>query len=618
MKPSKLSIFELFERKKRHVVPLYQRPYVWTQGDQWEPLWNDIRQLAENVIKDQSSSEQHFLGAIVLNQIKVYGKQIPAWEIIDGQQRMTTLQVFLAAFRDIVREHGNQDMGKDIEKLTYNDGTREDEYEVFKVWPSNFDRIAFEAVMRAGSTAELEKKYPPVFKRKKLQPRPPLVEAYLYFQEAIRKFINDDAGAVDERLNAMLETISRHVEIIEIALETGDDPQVIFETLNGRGVPLLASDLIRNFVFLRATRMKESPDALYEKYWRLLDEKADKTSNLPFWKVEERQGRLLRTRLDLFLHHYLTYQRETEINIGRLFHEFKLWWEAQDKVDGAEKPTVDQRLSELRRHSDVFETFFVQPESGRLALFAKRLRALDTSTIYPLLLYLCVDGRKKIADADFPTILGLLESFLVRRAVCASDTRNYNRFFLASLVAMRKAPSIDVGFVINLLNSDAQTTKWPGNDEFENAWLHKPIYSRTGHRAAMILEAIDLEMVTSKQEKIHLGESLTVEHVLPQSWKEHWPLGAQTETEEETAEDRRNRLLNTLGNLTLLTQALNTSVSNGPYANKRAEIAAQSSLRLNTYFQTAGTWDEDAILHRGAELFKYAVKIWPAPTALLA
>jgi len=102
MKPHKSSVIALFAEKRRYVVPLFQRPYVWQQDDQWEPLWKDITGRADAILDrdargaSRDGIENHFLGAVVLNKIKVYGRHVDTMEVIDGQQRLTTLQLLLS------------------------------------------------------------------------------------------------------------------------------------------------------------------------------------------------------------------------------------------------------------------------------------------------------------------------------------------------------------------------------------------------------------------------------------------------------------------------------------------------------------------------------------------
>ncbi len=302
-------------------------------------------------------------------------------------------------------------------------------------------------------------------------------------------------------------------------------------------------------------RGDENADDLYSTHWKEYDERPAETDagkNERFWKQMERQGRVKRTRLDLFMHHYVQYRSTQDLSIGHLFYAFRSWWGSEGKR------SVAGELKELRRHSDVFASVLVPDGDGRTALFAKRLQALDTSTVYPVLLLLLVGGKDRVVAGDLDGIVTDVESYLVRRMVC--DTL-------------------------------------------------KPV------RCSMLLEAVDRVMRTSKQEAVTINGKLTVEHVLPQQWEPPaWPAPpAEAGNEDETAIERRGRLLHSLGNLTLLTQELNSSVSNGPFAAKRPEIAKQSVLRLNTYFQDATTWDESEIAKRGEKLLEHAKRIWPRP-----
>lgn len=168
------------------------------------------------------------------------------------------------------------------------------------------------------------------------------------------------------------------------------------------------------------------------------------------------------------------------------------------------------------------------------------------------------------------------------------------------------------------LDVRAAAGEWPDDKKFAKAWLEKPLYETLKPmRCSMLLDAVDRAMRTSKQEAVTINGKLTVEHVLPQQWAPPaWPEPpVDASNDDETAIERRGRLLHPLGNLTLLTQELNSSVSNGPFAVKRPEIAKQSVLRLNTYFQDATTWDEAEIAKRGEKLLEHAKRIWPRPQA---
>ncbi len=395
MKPTTVTVFDLFQSERRNIVPLFQRPYVWSKDKQWQPLWDDVTALANQVLsqpqEEHAQLHKHFIGAVVLNQIKTFGLQLAAWEIIDGQQRLTTLQILLFALRDYMQAHQHTSQARSIKRITINDTDFELPYEQFKVWPTTVDQLDFENVFNAGSPTALATQYPQtrIPYTTRWTPRPLLVEAYLFFSQAISEYVSEqtmpvtdattqEPSANSQPLDALVTAITKYLEIVVIELEERDDPQVIFETLNARGEPLLPSDLIRNFVFLEASRKKEDVSRLYHTYWQPFDH--DGVKGPGFWKALERQGRLNRPRLDLFFFNYLTYKSEKEIAIPHLFAEFRGWWSKRPKQ------SVEADLKDLQRYSDLFVKFSPSVQQTRLDILAHRIRLLDTSTVYPLLL----------------------------------------------------------------------------------------------------------------------------------------------------------------------------------------------------------------------------------------
>lgn len=636
MIPSKLSVQQIFEKERRYVVPLYQRAYVWNRDDQWEPLWDDIIRQATHCYKDPETKfeKTHFLGAVVLNVSKIVGDSVASSEVIDGQQRLTTLQLLIAAIRDYA-ETVDTKIANKFRRLARNPDQELDSEELFKVWPTNSDRVVFSKVMTALSPAEVRIACQSGNDSDASLPR--MAEAYLYFYDAVQAFAEtakDDADK-EAKLQAIFQALRIALQIIVIELEASDDPQVIFETLNARGQPLLPSDLIRNFVFLQASNVKGThTDKLYDSYWRPFDDlrlpEPDANGEDRFWHVMERQGRLMRPRIDLFIFHYLVLKTETDLNIGRLFREFREWRDSNPT-------TAEEFLAELKTFSGFFKSLVAPEGQSRLAKFASRLKSLDTSTVYPTLLFLMSLPKDQLSAADLDRCLIDLESWLVRRFVCQYTNKNYNRFFLSLLVKLKKVsrenaelaqsegvedkkfPSIADALRVELQRSGEATAIWPSDADFEKSWLSKPIYVKSRiDRCAMVLRALEEAMRTSKTESSVLQGKLTVEHILPQKGS----LGDYPYSEEmpafdgETVEQTRLRILHTVGNLTLLTQELNSSVSNGPYPEKRAEIIEHSDLRLNAWMRKneKQEWSEADILDRGATLFAYAKDFWPLPT----
>ncbi len=607
------SIFDLFEQTRRYVVPLFQRQYVWSAERQLEPLWEDVLDKVEDRLAGREP-DPHFLGAIVLSQITSFGEELLAHDIIDGQQRLTTFQILLAAIRHLMQERGEPSMAANLIHFTRNLGPMEFAAEAYKVWPTAADQGFLKTVLDARGREDVEKVHPPTYHRKKLQPRPAIIEAYLYFYDAIAAFL-DEAGlkTVTERLKAIHQVLYKSMLIVSIELEGRDDPQVIFETLNARGEPLLPSDLLRNFIFLRASRKNEQAKELYGKYWAPFDSTQDRTGGY-FWKVEERQGRNKRARLDLFMQHFLVLKTEKEVNLTKLYQTYKTWITATGPYTSVEAELVD-----LATHARTFATFFDSKSDSRMGQFLDRLRLIDTSTVYPLLLLL---GQSSLAQSELDGIAADLESYLIRRYVCQLTIKNYNQFFPALIKHLRTAGVTRESLEGFLLDPTGDAGRWPRDDEFRKAWLDRQVYTgREARRVEMILRALEAAMHTAMQEKVKIVSDLTVEHVMPQSWYENWPLSDSPSavSDDDSPEAlRRDRALHTLGNLTLLTQELNSSVSNAGFAARRAEIVKQSTLLLNAYFQDRTAWDVDSIEERGRHLFELACVVWPHPGRVAA
>ncbi|MFZ2879384.1 MAG: DUF262 domain-containing protein, partial [Phototrophicaceae bacterium] len=619
MKPEKLTVYQLFERQQRYVVPLFQRPYVWEKEQQWKPLWEDITFKANQIIERDSFDHDigsHFLGAAVINEIKTFGKHVRKYEIIDGQQRLTTLQILLMAYRSFLKQIGFDDEALlgELARLTTNSGSLGEPIERYKVWPTTADRTTYETIVSSASPEDLNQL---IAEGRMGSPR--LAQAYHFFFDAVDEYVrfgeNDeeiispeypyDSEMARTRIEALMEALKRHLEIVIIELESGDDPQVIFETLNARGVPLHPSDLIRNFVFLEASNSSKQEEAevverLYNTYWRVYDD--HEQGNAKFWTEDEKQGRFNRPRIDLFMFHYLTLKTGQEVKITHLFQEFRRWWQHSRR----QGETVEDTLSDIARYSKAYHRLITMQGNSRLGVFIRRLKIMDMSTLYPLLLYFFGE-RTDIPDTELEGMLIDLESYVVRRMMCGLSAQNYNRNFLIVLRDLRRAEKVDRAALRDILAGfEGDAGRWPSDDDFLQNWLQAAMYRRLSRaRLRMVLEAVDLQLLTSKQERVHIDGDLTIEHIYPQT-PEHgvWP------------EMENPSLVHAIGNLTLLTSGLNASISNGPFAAKRPEIAKQSSLRMNADFQALvdqSTWSEVDILNRGQRLFETALAIWPRP-----
>jgi hypothetical protein len=650
----KPTLTDLFDKPRRYLVPLFQRPYVWGEQEQWGPLWEDVVRQAEGIQGARQgplstpAPRKHFLGAVVLGRLKTQIREVPAFQVVDGQQRLTTLQVVLSALLEASSAlHSGNPSGTTtflvdtLRRLTANPEPLVTPDERFKVWPTNADREAFADALAIGNAKALSHKYPKT--KKKAQLQPPLVAAYLFFQERVWEYLEDkdarpgsisrepdhlslaDPAHVEHmgaRAMLLFEALAQDFQLVSILLDVEEDPQVIFETLNARGVPLRPSDLVRNYLFLAAQRQHEDPEFLYNQFWLHFDQNSEPLDGekKPFWKEEIKQGRYKRTRLDLFLFHYTILRTRQEVRIEHLFTEFRAWWEHPEALQPSGGRVVPATLADISRFSGHFRTLQIPDVSTQVGRFAARLKALDTSTVIPTALLL-LERRKDIAETDFAGMLTDIESYLVRRAVCNLTTKGYNRIFLTLLKRLleEKVPT-RATLQTELLGSSGDSEVWPSDDRFHQAWMHMPVYKAGSAKARMILEALEQAERTSKQEPVQLTGPVSVEHVLPQredlTIYPYEAAGYSDGANVDALAARRSRLKHVIGNLTLLTQELNSSVSNGPFPAKREAIAEQSALRLNVYFQKlAGTegWNEGSINYRGEQLFEIARRIWPFP-----
>lgn len=611
---------------------------------------------------------KHFLGTVIItdHQPAPPGEPITT-EVIDGQQRMTTTQLLALAFRDAVANVEDMYLKQCVDVYTHNAAAYRHKHYHYKVWPTNAGRLEMIALVEARSVQMVCEQYPIVTigggKSKKRIPRPLLVEAYLYFYGVISMFLRgkdfdevvlgeedsaedplkellkdigldteetwgtkwvhgirhetqpilpfEELPIVTERIPLLLSTLTDYLQLIELRLSAEDDAQVIFESLNARGEKLTPADLVRNFVFLEATRLNAPAETLYKTHWQDFDEapaeKGAISKSKLFWKVEERQGRLTNTRLDTLLYHYVSMRTMEDIKLDHVFESFKQWWSGG-------KRDVDVELDRLKKAAALFHALILPNRTTRLGRFAHNMRVLDSSTMTPVVLFL---GERLGTESDeFLASLQVLESYVVRRAVCGLTAKAYNRVFpglVKKLSGMEKPTSAAVAqHLIGLAGGSTQN--WPDDVEFGKAWLTGSTYKvLRSAKTKMLLEALELGARNTIHHETQALSTvpLHVEHVLPVAWQEHWPSPG-----DENAIIIRDQLLHNVGNLTLLTERLNPALSNNGFDVKRPEIT-KSLLALNAYFQDvrwaapSSAWDEGEIRKRADALFKVAVRVWP-------
>ena len=609
MQANAYDLTTIFGSRRQMFIPIYQRPYVWEEGRQWSKLWEDIIRNAELVMHETELKadkiKPHFMGAIVLDHhLTPLGKP-EAKSVIDGQQRLTTLQLVLLSIRDVLSGNSEaaQLVGR-LDELLLNKHVDSSE-DAPKVMPTNIDRQAYLAVIEAGSPSKLKAKAIEAG----LNPDGKIIGAYQYFFSRASDWINlhPDNGHWKLRAEALVNTITQRMRIVVIDIDNHDESQVIFETLNARGTPLLQIDLVKNYLFRAAKDEGRDVNLLYKKYWLPFEQ------NDAFWRKEISVGRLNVPVVEVFLQHYLTLQAMKSITYERLFDGYKEW---DISMTG---DSYEWHLSQLFQYAAHYRAFTTASPETREGTFFQRIAVMETTTVFPLLLWLYERTKAEPTSETRVACLDLIESFLVRRLICRLTTKNYNQFFLEITSSMRK--SVEQNVVSDLAKlltkSDAESARFPSDEEFGKAVYEAEAYRRVPRaRLEMVLKAIDSRMLNPKSEDIPIKQKLSIEHIMPQDWETHWMLTPHQDESPQAFVDRkaiRSHLVQTIGNLTLVTQPLNSSVSNSDFTIKAKEIQ-KSKLNMNIELSSYSGWSEKEIRQRAERLLEVAKGIWPYPS----
>ena len=587
MKPEKMCPRELFSKDVRYEIPQFQRPYVWRKKVQWDPLWDDVRNAAEDYL-EKGRAPSHFMGAVVLQQRPTSASEIETRIVVDGQQRLTTLQLLLDAVQEVFEQRGERLPALRMSQLVANNQVYWDaDHDLaFKVWPTVFDRAAFRHAMKNELPSdEYESSL--------------IVQAHDFFKDKVSQWLDDTRSEpVGERVNALEEAVSLSLELVAINLEPADDTHTIFETLNARGTPLLQSDLVKNLI-LHRTGTGVSGDS--EEAFQLWNFDRD-----DWWREEIAQGRLRHRRVDVFLNYWMVMRTREEVTAGNVFSKFRAY--AEDKTNP--KP-IGELAEDIRTVGVIYQNL----EEGRypeIATFLYRRQVMQVGVLTPVLLWLF---SANVPQQQITKALRALESYLVRRMICRITPKDYNRLFVGLLTALDGNGAERAGDTTleYLAGQDAYVRQWPDNQMLENEFLSAPIYRMlTRGRLRMVLEGIETELRTNWSESQAVPRNLTIEHVMPRMWQENWQLPENME-DRTGAALKRDSLVHSIGNLTLVTGRLNSSVSNGPWHDKRAVLDKHSVLFLNKdlLHHAPDVWNETVIAARARRLCQAAIKVWP-------
>jgi Protein of unknown function DUF262/Protein of unknown function (DUF1524) len=551
------TVREILHSGDQFLVPFFQRQYSWTKKE-WQNLYTDVLTLI-----DGDEDSRHFLGPLVCTPFHPIPGEAPRFQLIDGQQRLTTLTLALAALRDVVRPTLN-DLADEIHE-DYLVHRRRQGLSRFKVVPRLEDRHNYEQAIDGTAPGVILGSG--------------MIGCHSFFKRAWKTPVSDGGEPVARRI---LIALTARMSLVAITVD-GENPYEIFESLNWKGLPLEEADLIRNFLFMQVTPAEQAE--FHELKWKPYEcrfEAVGRFEKIPptqfYRNYLMREGRYCRNKTA-----YLEFKRQ---NLGRGL-------------------TTNDQVAELQRFA-TYELWLQRPNlcaRDYLRDLLSELQQLDVTTAHPLLLHL-LDRHERghINQNDLNECLRDLASFVIRRTICGESTRAYSRWFPEAIPQIHLSPHPNVE-----LRDYWLAKGWPDDATFISRLVEFPIYQRERKKTRHILERLELN---HRHLEPVVFENLQIEHVLPQtlendpssqSWKSMMGLAWEQE---------HPRWVHTLGNLTLT--GYNQVMGNGRFPEKQ-QVFAQSNVSLNTHFIGLTRWTTDAIKHRTITLGDTITRFWPRP-----
>lgn len=557
MKAEALPLLKFLRSSPQLTIPIYQRTYSWTLAN-CEQLWNDI--LRVGGLREVNA---HFIGSIVYVEADLQTVGNPAaLLIIDGQQRVTTATILLEALARAIGDEEPEDgfTARKIRNyyLLDPEETGERRHKLILTQTDKTTLLALTAQQPIPDAVSIR-----------------VMENFEFFSGRIAALSKDALATLCRGLAKLM--------IVEVALQRGqDNPQLIFESMNSTGLALSQADLIRNFVLMGQKPNEQT--RLYQTYWR---------------PMEERFGQeAYQWAFDGFMRHYLTLKTRRIPNISDVYREFKIY------LAGQQSAGVEAVLADVYAHAGHYAAMALsQEKDSALASAFSDLRELKVDVAYPLLLELYHDYiNHKLSKADLLACVRLIETYVLRRAVCGVPTNVLNKTFAAFAQNLDKDRYFDA--VQARFATLSGRARFPDDAEFQHSLCRNHLYSLRPLK--FILKRFENH---GRKEPVSI-EGLTVEHILPQNkeLKPEWV--ADLGPDWQAIQDK---WLHTLGNLTLT--GYNSEYSDHPFPVKRDLKGgfAQSPLRLNEGLGQLSVWNESTIKARGERLAAMALSVWPMP-----
>ena len=572
------NLTQMFNKDVQYIVPVYQRKYAWNDV-QWDALWDVVSSSV-----DDETNRSHFMGMVVL--VKKDDPSAPdfeVYEIVDGQQRLMTLQILMRALRrGISKRMGNNRISKHLDSLIQNkeSSTENSPQYTFVLRPSLHDREAFDAIsVKNDNDIHSDHK---------------ITKAYCFFCNKVDTWLDEDQSVMEKQAKRVCDQIKKVFYFVKFIIDD-DHKYEIFECLNSLGTPLLHSDLAKTFLvdmIHQKEGVKIPTEDLIQEKW-IIEGK--------WW--EKVISKYRRTRSEHFLYNWIT-AINGPIPSNRIFESFKeMYYDLYE--DNPYKLVEDMRK---------FANQFIElmdndkfPEDVGSTIY--QIRQMGNHSMLPLLLSIPMCD---IRDKD--GVGGIITAVMIRRLVSDLNSKPLEKMCREILQECIGADVDIKGEIIKYLNDlNNPSNLIPSRTQIEKGFMRKSWKENSHPQARMLLEAFEVYLRHKHSAvKEYDWDNLTIEHIIPKKWSDvEWPL----EKGDDEERRRRNERVYLLANLTLLTKGHNPFLSNKAWSVKRGSLG-NSDLNLNREILKRWKytkWRDSNIESRSKDMAKWVEDIWPIP-----
>ncbi len=596
-------------------IPVYQRHYAWgdfnTESDPIDLFWKTIKDQTNGRLSGKIT-HPHYLGAVLVENKT--DKQAPNgrryYDVVDGQQRLTTIQIALLA---LIRAMDDKNWGDENWRLNIKEEIKKyvfcekGETKIIpRLCPTNFDHRQFKGILFDAYDIVADMGAENLSRENSRRSK--ILSNYEFFQKKFDQLVDENSLRKQEVVDAIMKTLIEGFDVVLIILREEDEAQLIFESLNNSAKPLTTFDLIRNNVFYRADLLEKGKDVelfstdewqgIESPYW---GEKADRVNT----HIEAYVARMLVAKV----------KKEILFNRNSIFNIYK------EFSGDSEKPkfsSIYEEIKSLVSYEGIYRSLDKDTDESYFGVFYhKRWKNRD---FYPVIF--SIQGST-VSDEEKRKMLHILESFVIRRSVCRLSTDYYNQHaaFICHKLGESGSEPTYAALATILKNVKTDSALFPDDDKVKGDSVNKKFYNSLFQR--YMFGKIEKSMHEDNMAEVELNEDvLTIDHILPQKWdtNEKWKIALKntllvdsSRNEADTLRDIKliaDERVDTIGNLTLMSGAKNAKKSNR-FFDEFKKMFKESPIKMNRELAKETEWNTKKIEARSKELADIICKLWP-------